>query len=477
MNTTVRHGPLAWFLDCAPILRAANLHRNRRRGRFGKLLTALALAGAVAGVSASVHLLARTELGLHKALALVVGGVLAAFAIGNLLNLLSAGALQNTPANAVLAPRLNRLVRRSVVLLWLAAMAAIALLSTAVPHGVLVPLAAHLFLLTLMSLRGYAALAWVLLYPLQALGDRYPVSAFLETPAVLALCYTGALLLGWRVLNKAFPTGGDGHFALIKKTRMVDLSVRPMSDWTQHERTRKESRPFYARLLARDIEARRPARLLMHVFGPGCQRFYVVASWLMYAVLAVLTWLAVRFWWPQYHQGVAFMVMMAAVPALVAQPVMSAHRFAAGLAATAREQALFTLAPAAPRPAAMNRMLARTILRTCLFEWAGSLLLMVGLAVLWGAPQKFLLGYFTLMCAALVFAGWPLRDHAREPRARFWLVGALIVLALLVGSLVFLTVGQYWVWAVFLAISVLFIAHRYQAMVGAPPAFPASRLA
>lgn len=476
MKARLQHGALAWFLGCAPILRAVRQHRQGQMGKFGKLFMVLGLIGSMAGAIAGGIALARTALGLGGALALIGGGMLAAFTAGTLFNVLSIAALQNTPAHAVLVPGLNRLVRRTAVLLWLAMMAAFALFASVIPHGALIPLAAHLFLLTLVSLRGYSAIAWMLLFPLQGFIDQQALYAFLEQPAVLALCYTGAMLMGWRALGLAFPSGGDGHFARANESRTSAQAWNSMAGWAQRERTKQERRPLYALLLAFDVKARRPAHLMMHVFGPNCQRTDFLVPWLMFAALALQTRLAVHLWWPQHHDAVAGMIMLAGLGCLVALPIMSAHRFAVNVPATAGEQALFQLTPVAPRPLELNRMLARTLLRTCLIEWLGSLLLLLGVAIMWGTPQKFLLAHISLMCAALAFVGWPLRDHARDSQARHALVLALAALVLLVGAIAFMSGGHYWVWAVLLAGSLTFIAHRYRTMLQAPPAFPARRL-
>jgi hypothetical protein len=124
----------------------------------------------------------------------------------------------------------------------------------------------------------------------------------------------------------------------------------------------------------------------------------------------------------------------------------------------------------------LNRLLARTLLRTCLIEWTASVVLMLGVGLLWDFPRIFMLAHFTLMCAMLVFCGWPLRDHARDSGTPQWLMLLALAPVLIAASVAFLGGGQYWVWAALLAASLLFIRRRYRAMLAAPPAFPAGRL-
>lgn len=464
-----------WFMECAPILRVVRLHRHQGMGRAGKVLIGLGLAGALAGLAVGAFLVARTPIGWSGALTLFGGGLLGVFGSLALLNLGSVGALQNHPANAVLVPRLNRLVRRTAILLWALAMAGFAVLGTAMPHGMLAPLAAHLFLMPVLAARGPGALVWTMVFPLPWLIGMDRVLAVLEQPLALALCWAVALLLGWRCLLIVFPRGGERHYADIARSQKADRMARSMHGWALNENAGKRRRPLYARQLARDIRRGRTGELMMHVFGPGCQPSGLLKQLLMYGAICLLVKLAVLVWWPQQHASIAHMVILAALGAIGGLATMAPFRFASSIGITVGEQGLYRLAPAAPHADELNRRLAGQLLRNCLLGWAASLLLLLGIIVLWDASSLYLMGGLTVMCGLLSFVGWPLRDQAHDPGMVNPVLILLLVLMSVGGGVAYLTVGQWWVWALMLAAALLFIGWRYRTMLKAPPAFPARR--
>lgn len=465
-----------WFMECAPILRAVRLHRHQGMGKAGKVLIRLGLAGVLAGLVAGAFLVAHTRVGWSGALVLFGGGLVGVFGSLALLNVASVGALQNHPANAVLVPRLNRLVRRTAILLWTLAMAGFAVLGTAMPHGVLAPLAAHAFLMPVLAARGPGALAWTMVFPLPWLIGMDRVLAVLDQPLALALCWAAALLLGWRCLVIVFPRGGERHYVDIERSHKADRMARSMHGWALNENAGKRRRPEYARQLARDIRRGRAGELMMHVFGPGCQLADHLKQLLMYGAICLLVKLAVLAWWPQQHASIAHMVIMVALGSIGGLATMAPFRFASSIGVTVGEQGLYRLAPAAPRSDQLNRRLAGRLLRTCLLAWAAGLLLLLGIILLWDASSLYLMGGLTVMCGTLCFVAWPLRDQAHDPGMVNPVLIVLLVLMSIGGVVAYLTVGQWWVWALMLAVALMFIGWRYRSMLRSPPAFPARRL-
>jgi hypothetical protein len=147
-------------------------------------------------------------------------------------------------------------------------------------------------------------------------------------------------------------------------------------------------------------------------------------------------------------------------------------------------QPLLRLAPAMPATAPrFNRLLASTMLRSCLATWAVAASVAFLHSALSGADVDGLVATASVCCLALPALVLPLRDHARRARSNAvlqWLLalaisGACLLLAIPAARLAMLPVLPT---AAGLAIALTaFLAwRRYRAMLDAPFAFPAGRL-
>lgn len=475
MNARAHPTPLAFFTDCMVCLRALGQHQSARHANV--LLLLFAMIGGTLGIIGGALRALKGAMTAYDVLPLAAGVPVAFVCTGVLLHFCANAGLQNSPANAVLVPRLNRLVRRTALLLWSGAMVGAILVAQVLPHGVLVVLGVHLYIVLMVRSPMTHRLP-IIIALVASIGtmDLAALWQWLEQPAVLALACAAGLVLGWVALEHTFPRGGERHFRELAAARKNDQLVRAPRELAGLNKKKARARPVYRRLLALDIAARDRVNLMMHVLGPGNHRFDFVLPWALMAAGALGIKLLVQAMWPQHLEVMSQVGMIAAASLVLGLPLGSAMRLAQSLAAGAPEQALFRLSPAAPRAREFNRVLAERVLRTGLFEWAGSLLTMLAIAAIWDAPFGLMLGQFSAMCALLALVGWPLRDHARDPATRHWT--ALVIAAIIAvgGGVAFFHGADGWLWAPLLAGSALFIRRRYSRMIAAPVAFPARRL-
>ena len=106
----------AWLGDCMPVFRAA----TRRSSLPGS--SRYTVIGALTLVVLAVCALMFTRLEIWQAVCFGAGLLLPVLLSAVLLHYVSGAALQYTPANAALLPRMNRLIRRTAALLWCGAM-------------------------------------------------------------------------------------------------------------------------------------------------------------------------------------------------------------------------------------------------------------------------------------------------------------------------------------------------------------------
>ena len=146
---------------------------------------------------------------------------------------------------------------------------------------------------------------------------------------------------------------------------------------------------------------------------------------------------------------------------------------------------MLRMAPVIPDMRVHNRLLASALFRRALIEWALVTLCLVGVTIGTGARWDITLLQFAVCCLALPITAVVLRDYARAPKAgwmlRFLAPIILMVLALLV---YFMALGRspapmVSAVAITLAVAVTIVVAlmRGRAMVQAPLAFPAGRLA
>lgn len=145
------------------------------------------------------------------------------------------------------------------------------------------------------------------------------------------------------------------------------------------------------------------------------------------------------------------------------------------------EQALLCLTPAAPDRAELNGVLARLFMAGFVRSWALlAASTLVALAVA-GAQAGELARFALAWLPSLGFAAWPLRNFARAHDAPHWplvLLGVVMAAVFSVAndggaSLAEWVVGSLTVTLIALAV----VGWRWRAMVAAPPALPAGRLA
>lgn len=465
----------AWLADCVPVFRAAsNRHSLPGSSRY-------TVIGAMVLMVVGAGALMFTRLKFWQAACFGVGLPLAAFLSAVLLHYVNGAALQNTPANAALVPRMNRLIRRTAALLWGGAMLGWSMVGAVVPHGALVVLVAALALAVLSLARGGRAEAVVglIVGDIAIVTGGKPLRDFVEQPAVLLLAFVSAILLSWRALGMAFPRAADAKIDTpAKRKALLTLSGSLDRDVVRVQAA-SVSRPLYARVLARDIARRRPGPLLMHALGPTGHRFYVALPVAVGAALLALLRLGATTLWPAGWDDarIAFpVIMMSTMGALLAMFAVIV-RYGIGIANFAEEQALVRMAPRVPRPSLLNRPLAVQMVRSLLVDWVIVTGLLLALLGYWQVSGAAIGRVAVLMCCMLIPLGWPLRNHAAAASFDWWhglgiaaLTIALAAVALLAGDKAAVVLVPA------LIAAGLIGAARWRTMMAAPPAFPARRL-
>ena len=465
----------AWLRECVPVFRTAS--RRSSLPHSSRYTVTIGLALVVLAVCALMF----TRLEMWQAVCFGLGLPLAAFLSAVLLHFISGAALQHTPANAALVPRLHRLIRRTTVLLWCAAVAGWILVGVVVPHGALVVLVAALAL-TLLSLgrTGFTtAITVYMVADIAIVAGGKPLRDFVEQPAVLVLALAATALGSWLALNKVFPrAGGASVDATARRMAMLTTSAGSAPELVRRQAVQTR-RPVYARLLAWDVARRRPGALLMHALGPAGQRFHVTLPMVGGAAVLALVRIGAAALWPgDWHElpaivPVMVLLTMGALLGMFAAVV----RYGAGMASFTSEQALVRMAPGVPRPALLNRALAAQMVRSLLADWLIISALLVALLAGWQVSGGTMLHIGVLMCCPLVALSWPLRDYAAAKGFNWmhWIgmVGLMCLLAvtgLLAGDKAAITLVP-----AVIAAGLIGVA-RWRAMLAAPPAFPARRL-
>ncbi len=242
---------------------------------------------------------------------------------------------------------------------------------------------------------------------------------------------------------------------------------------------------IYRSALRRDSRRVAPAsaaRMMMHTAGVEVHHVTSAAALL---ALAAITLLMLAWLGPDVG-----LVRQLARTSLIQMSVLLGPLTYAGSATTAiirrgTEQSLYLLTPGAPREAAaLNRLLARTLLTRFLLVWLAAFACAAGLdAAIVGGPL--LRGpTFVMAMAVLPFGCTLLRDYARTPLSynHMTIIGgcfASAVIYLLAMQVERSVPGMPWLplgCAVAL-LSVLAIALRWRRMLRLPPALPAGRLA
>ena len=465
----------AWLGDCVPVFRAA----TRRSSLPGS--SRYTVIGALTLVVLAVCALMFTRLEIWQAICFGAGLLLAAFLSAVLLHYVSGAALQYTPANAALVPRMNRLIRRTAALLWCGAMLGWIMVGVVAPHGALIVLVAALAQ-TLLSLgrTGYsAAIVVYIVADIAVTVGGKPLRDFVEQPAVLVVALVLAVLLAWRALVMLFPRAGDMPIDRSGKRKALLATLGNSPGDLARMQAARTPKFFNARVLARDVAQRRAGPLLMHALGPAGHRFYVTLPVAGGAAGLALLRVGAPLLWPAAGgvDKIVFMVTILSTMGALLAMFAAVARYSIGMAYFAAEQALVRMAPGVARPAQLNRALAFEMVRSLLTDWMVITGLLLALLAWWQVSGATMLHIGVLMCCPLVALSWPLRDYAAAKGFNWlhWIgmVGLMCVLgvtALLAGDKAAVTLVP-----VLIAAGMIGVA-RWRAMLAAPPAFPARRL-
>ena len=166
----------------------------------------------------------------------------------------------------------------------------------------------------------------------------------------------------------------------------------------------------------------------------------------------------------------------------LAQQAVAAHATVGTLYARPREQALLRLAPFFP--AVLNALLARTLLRRFLQRWAVTSVVALLLAWLFGAGGGELLRLSVAWCMPPLAGALLLNDYARRRPSGLGLKLVALLWTCITVLMVVAAMAEKFHLAAWLAtgvaalaIALAFARLRLHAMLAAPPAFPAGRIA
>lgn len=218
----------------------------------------------------------------------------------------------------------------------------------------------------------------------------------------------------------------------------------------------------------------RQRRLLMPVFGAG---LFSLTLWIWLLIIGTGALVLEMVVVPRNPAMAVLRFLIVAMP--VALLVARAASMVAALRRRTAEQALFKLAPAAPRAPALNRVLARQLLRMGAADWPMTSVCVLGWSLLIGLGLRGLVLMAALMLCVLPLLAWPLRDYARDSgQAALPVIGVMCVQLLLVAVAAGLWPRPvFWLVHLLLAgLAAAVIALRYRRMAGAPVAFPARRM-
>jgi hypothetical protein len=222
-----------------------------------------------------------------------IGGVPLALLAGLWWAAFCGGAVrQNSPANALLVPGLNRAVRECAVLVWVGTMAAMLPLAYSHPDGAMVYPQFAIALTSvglILSARkiGYAGLgALAVLYAIGHFSP--PFSLLLAQTATVTLASVCAFAFAAWGLPRALPVAGDQHCAMGAKLR-ASRAQYDMVEWEKSRRGSGRNGALYTWLLARDCSANaNPGDMMLHGLGPRTHRFFSLPFFCILLPVALL---------------------------------------------------------------------------------------------------------------------------------------------------------------------------------------------
>lgn len=318
--------------------------------------------------------------------------------------------------------------------------------------------------------------AWLdpLAAPLLALGE----------PGLWTLCVAADIALMALALRVALPRGGDRHFAVQER---IDFWSKKGTDGVAL-RTRAQGGNWdagYHRALRRaGAPSATQEDKMLHALGARAHEGAALRTSLCIVLLGVAIAIAkaagLRIWPPLLLGGPVPVMLMAPLLQLLPSYVEGVRT---AMASNTGEQELYRLSPSMPMPRDVNRALAKMLLRRFAKIW---LVILAALMFLHFAMTGRFWSAYPLAQASLTlpFACLMLRDYARMDVApRTWRAGVRM-LSWIAGFSLYIGIvsdSPNFPWlipATIVAVgSLLVLWRRWGAMMQAPPAFPAGRLA
>lgn len=398
------------------------------------------------------------------------------------LDLVSGAVRQDTPANARLAPRLRT---RAVQLVGSCGIVLVLLITLALGSAFGSPalwaaaaagwlLGSAMVRLGFQSGMVFLSLPFMLmLLPREAIPA---VRDFAGTATGIAVCALWIVLVAWFGKRTLFPRG-DRHF---DQRVVVEKGVRQ----SEGIHTANLRSSLYATDLARASRTRTSAgELVLHALGPGAHWSVSARMFAMLAAALVAGRVLIEVMAADSRTLAPFVGGFIIMPLLLSFAAIP-QRLVGRAGASQGEQALLRLAPVVPRMDQYNRALASALLRRALGEWAIVTVALVAVTGAVDAHPSITLLQFAACCLAMPLMTIVLRDYARAPALRtayMYLAALYLVLsagaayyAMLHASVVVVAVVSF---IVGVGATAYLAASRRRAMVEAPVAFPAGRMA
>ena len=478
--------------DYRRIVRVAVIQRETSALKFMAVLAALLGLGLAAGTIFAVwrHMLnpvvlARATVGLAGFWLAIIWA--ACYIPGSI--------LMNSATNARLLPRQRQRLLEMAAACWL-----IGVLSAAVVFGTwaVAPLAGLYLIGTPLMLAGHRqAVALVFIASVWPFVSKHALPpawvAAITSPAGLWAATLLVAAIGARALCTLYPGGGDAHLDQYgKQVKRIELYTSRGAGGASNLNdvhdlggvTGWSIRRAYAFALHRDCRRAEPSAMLMHALGPVVHWSAWIGALGMSLLIAtgVRVFLAVN---TDSHLHANVDAAASAASGVMAMLVLfGTAQYGQQMRRTRGEQSLLRLTPLAGDAARLNRRLAGQLLRRWLQVWLAQAAVVLLVTLLLGGDGAALLRQFSLCClAGQVAAVGLLDDYAGEGG---WNLMRALRAAVVVAIEVAIAVGLDWVlgttvwpWIIAMALggAVFQLRRGWGAMLAAPSAFPAGRLA
>ncbi|QNA88004.1 hypothetical protein G4G28_05040 [Massilia sp. Dwa41.01b] len=474
---------IAALRDYAMLWRAALAISHRRTNLM------LGCMGLVLGATVATLVMLKNGNPV-TALAYALRAVYVVLAFGWLMYFVPGAMKLNTPANAILVPRMRRRLRELTVLVWVSAIVLSTLMTIGTPMRVSYVFLGTGFWLAAMALGrsgnfwGKCLLFVLPLFPILHSSIPPDWRALLVTAPVLAVATMLMLALAAYTLETMFPNGGDRHYRLQAEQKLMTDQMS-MDGQFRQARTPRLGLWAYQAVLRRDIAGRRDGALLMHVLGPA-------THWTQrnLSLLALVPGAAIAMFLLRYQSSAATLEMIAEGSWVAASSALLVQLFdyegrSMRLVHTRGEQSLVRLAPGIPgSAAAFNRKLGWRLLRAALLEWACITAVAVAVVAITGGSNETLWRELFICCLALPLIASNLRDHARRSGSAGWWIALGLAASLGLSFAVAVPLGRMLDTPVLpvaalvsIALGALAVTLRWRRVAGAPHAFPVGRLA